>query len=231
MANVFKRLWKLHNSTVNHLAACVPGSEEELLYQEDLALIEEIDLYLHSFAWLRKQQTKEKMRVYLDSWFDYDLLCEQFGISYENAKNSVHWAATQFENKIGWHTLKLIELGYIEEARAAFYIGTGQLKLEQLVTEQCAGKLPEPRFDIFPLADCELELKVLRLISRATLAAYMENIDDKKLADLMYLLKGDSKKGALFRPYLLALLTGGLTEKELIEMETEIKQGIQDIKN
>ena len=71
----------------------------------------------------------------------------------------------------------------------------------------------------------------MRLISRATLVAYMENIDDMKMAYLMYLLKDDSKKGALFRPYLLALLTGGLTEKELIEMETEIKQGIQDIKN
>ena len=231
MANIFKRLWKLHNSTVNHLASCTPDSEEELLYQEDLSLLEEIDEYLHSFAWLRKQQTKDKMRVYLDGCFDYNLLCEQFGISYENAKNSVHWAATQFETKIGWHTLKLIEQGYIEEARAAFYIGTGQLKIEQLVTDQCVDELPAPRFDIFSLADCELELQVLRLISRTTLSAYMNRIDDKKMGYLMYLLKGDSKKGAIFRPYLLALLTGGLNEQELIEMEAEIKQGIQNIRN
>lgn len=224
MANVFKRLWKLHNSTANHLAACLPGSEEEMLYQEDLALIEEIDQYLYSFAWLRKQKTKDKIQVYLGGCFDYNLLCEQFGISYENAKNSVHWAATQFEGKIGWHTLKLIEQGYIEEARAAFYIGTGQLKIEQLVTDQCASKLPEPQYDIFRLADCEQELKVLRLVSKATLSEYMESIDNKKMAYLMYLLKGSTKKGAMLRPYLIALLTGGLHEQELIAMESEIRK-------
>ena len=224
MANVFKRLWKLHNSTANHLAACLPGSEEEMLYQEDLALIEEIDQYLYSFAWLRKQQTKDKMRVYLDGCFDYTLLCEQFGISYENAKNSVHWGAMQFESKIGWHTLKLIEQGYNEEARAAFYIGSGQLKIEQLVTDQCASKLPEPQYDIFRLADCEQELKVLRLVSKATLSEYMESIDNKKMAYLMYLLKGSTKKGAMLRPYLIALLTGGLHEQELIAMESEIRK-------
>lgn len=224
MANVFKRLWKLHNSTANHLAACLPGSEEEMLYKEDLALIEEIDQYLYSFAWLRKQQTKDKMRVYLDGCFDYTLLCEQFGISYENAKNSVHWGAMQFESKIGWHTLKLIEQGYIEEARAAFYIGSGQLKIEQLVTDQCASKLPEPQYDIFRLADCEQELKVLRLVSKATLSEYMESIDNKKMAYLMYLLKGSTKKGAMLRPYLIALLTGGLHEQELIAMESEIRK-------
>ncbi|MBR2724291.1 MAG: hypothetical protein IKB72_02495 [Ruminococcus sp.] len=224
MANVFKRLWKLHNSTVNHLTACSPGSEEEIFYQEDLSLLEEIDEYLHSFAWLRKQQTKEKIRVYLDGCFDYNLLCEQFGISYENAKNSVHWCATQFESKIGWHTLKLIEQGYIEEARAAFYIGTGHLKIEQLVTEQCAGELPEPQYDIFRLADCEQELKVLRLVSRATLSEYMSSIDEKKMAYLMYLLKGTTKKGAMLRPYLIALLTGSLHEQDLIAMESEIRK-------
>lgn len=224
MANVFKRLWKLHNSTVNHLAACAPDSEEELLYHADLSMLEEIDDYLHSFAWLRKQQTKDKIRVYLDGCFDYNLLCEQFGISYENAKNSVHWAATQFESKIGWHTLKLIEQGYTEEARAAFYIGTGQLKVEQLIAEECAGRLPEPQYDIFRLADCEQELKALRLVSRATLSEYMSSIDEKKMAYLMYLLKGSTKKGAMYRPYLIALLTGSLHEKDLIAMENEIRK-------
>lgn len=224
MANIFKRLWKLHNSTANHLAACSSGSEEEMSYQEDLSLLEEIDEYLYSFVWLKKQQTKEKMRVYLDGCFDYNLLCEQFGISYENAKNSVHWCATQFESKIGWHTLKLIEQGYIEEARAAFYVGTGQLKIEELVTEQCASELPEPQYDIFRLADCEQELKVLRLVSRVTLSEYMSSIDEKKMAYLMYLLKGSTKKGAMYRPYLIALLTGSLHEQDLIAMESEIRK-------
>ena len=231
MANIFKRLKNLHNAMVVRLDSSIPGSDDEAVYQESLILLVEIAEYLHSFVWLRKQQTNEKMRVYLDGCFDYNILCEQFGISYENAKNSVHWAAVQFESKIGWHTMKLIEQGYIDEARAAFYIGTGQLKIEQLVTEQCAGQLPAPRYDIISLADCELELKVLRLISRTTLSAYMNRIDDKKMGYLMYLLKGDSKKGALFRPYLLSLLTGGLNEQELIEMEAEIKQGIQNIRN
>lgn len=224
MANVFKRLWKLHNTTVNHLAESSSSSEEEMLYREDLRLLEEIDEYLRSFTWLRKQQTKEKMQVYLDGCFDYNLLCEQFGISYENAKNSVHWAATQFESKIGWHTLKLIEQGYIEEARAAFYIGTGQLKVEQLIAEECAGRLPEPQYDIFRLADCEQELKALRLVSRATLSEYMSSIDEKKMAYLMYLLKGSTKKGAMYRPYLIALLTGSLHEQDLIAMESEIRK-------
>lgn len=224
MANIFKRLKNLHNATVVRLDSSIPGSDDEAVYQESLILLEEIDEYLHSFVWLRKQQTKEKMRVYLDGCFDYNILCEQFGISYENAKNSVHWAAVQFESKIGWHTLKLIEQGYIEEARAAFYIGTGQLKIEQLVTEQCAGQLPAPRYDIFSLADCEQELKTLRLVSKATLSEYMNSVDNKKLAYLMYLLKGSTKKGAMLRPYLIALLTGGLHEQDLIAMESEIRR-------
>ena len=224
MANIFKRLKNLHNTMVLRLDSSIPMSDDEAVYQESLILLEEIDEYLHSFAWLRKQQTKEKMRAYLEGCFDYNLLCEQFGISYENAKNSVHWCATQFESKIGWHTLKLIEKGYIEEARAAFYIGTGQLKIEQLVTEQCAGLLPEPRYDIFSLAECEQELMVLRLISRATISESVDSIDEKKMAYLMYLLKGSTKKGAMLRPYLIELLTGGLHEQDLIAMESEIRR-------
>lgn len=219
MANIFKRLKNLHNTVTTRLAVCPADTD----LQESLRLLEEIDAYLRSFVWLRKQRTKDKMLTYLDGCFDYSLLCTEFGITYEQAKNAVHWAATKFENKIGSHTLKLIEQGCIDEARAAFYIGTGQLKLEELVTEQCVVELPEPLYDIFSLAECEQELRVLRLISKATLASYMESVDDEKMAYLMYLLKGNSKKAALFRPYLVALLAGDLNEQDLIEMENDIR--------
>ena len=226
MANIFKRLKNLHNSVDASLDACVSGSEEEMVYQETMDLIIEIEEFLYSFAWLRKQQAKDKLRIYLDSCFDYGVMCELFCITYEQAKNSVHWAATKFENNIGAHTLRLIEQGFLEEARAAFYIGTGKLKIEQMITEQCVDKLPSPQYNSFSLSECKLELKVLRLISKSTLSTYLEKVNENKMAYIMYLLQSDSKKAALFRPYLIALLTGDLREQDLIEMEENIRNGL-----
>ena len=66
------------------------------------------------------------------------------------------------------------------------------------------------------------------MISKSTLSTYLEKVDENKMAYILYLLQSDSKKAALFRPYLIALLTGELREQDLIEMEEDIRNGFDD---
>ena len=124
MINNFKSLSKTYASTLQELEYVEQGSDRENTLLLAKQLLEEIIDYLKSYKWLYKQSSKEKIKVWIESGYDYDVLCEQFNISYEGARWSVSWANSQFKKKIGENTIKLIKEGLIEEARAAFYVGT-----------------------------------------------------------------------------------------------------------
>lgn len=223
MVSIFKSLSRTYTSTINELKTVANGSDREALLIETKELLDELMDYLKSYDWLHKSTSKEKMKVYLESGFDYDVLCDTFDLSYDNAKMTVSWANGQFKKKIGENTIKLIREGFIDEARSAFYMNSGKINVSMLITSDGLECLPKSKFNIYSLKDCETELKILKLISKTTLQRYMDMMDKEKMAYLLWLLEGQSKKSDLFRPYLLALLNNNLTAEELVELENEIK--------
>ena len=223
MDNVFRSLLKQYTSTITALDSVEVGSDRETILLDAKDLLEEIIAYLKSYKWLYKKGSKEKIQVYLESGYDYEVLCEKCNITYDNAKSSVAWAGSQFKKKIGENTIKLIKEGYIDEARSAFYAKSGQVTVESYITPSGLEILPSPKFDIYSLESCKTELQILRLISKATFKKYEDLMDKDKMAYLLWLLEGSSRKSDLYRPFIQAILSDTMTTEELIELEPSIK--------
>ena len=226
MVNTFKGLLRLSVRIETKLKHAVKGSIDEASLKDAQELIDELKNYMYSYTWLYKQKAKEKIKCFIESGFDYEAFMDEFRLSSYQARNAVSWANRQFKKKIGENTLTLLNQGFIDEARAAFYASSGQCTLQDMVLKECYDKMPESKLCFYKLSDCELELRVLRIMSKANLDAYYNEVDMDHLAFLRYLLEGHSKRAELFRPYMVKLLMNELTVDELVAMEEEIERQI-----
>ena len=216
MESIFKALSKEYNSVKDNPDAAVAEKRE---------LLEEIVKYVNSMTWLSRKATKEKISFYIKSGYDYDSLCKEFDITYEAAKNAVKWASKQLKAKIGRNTVQLIRFGYIEEARVAFYVGIGRISRENLFVSDLNGVLPESKYSaIYNLQDCVAELVLLRRMSLAYFKKYADKVDSKKMAYLLSLIEGDSRKAMWLRPYIINAIQGYTTLEDLLGMEEKIKK-------
>ena len=216
MENIFKALSKEYNA--------VKDKQDEDLIEKKELLVEVVD-YVNSMKWLSRTPVKKKITFFIKSGYDYEALCTEFNISYESAKNSVKWASKQLKSKIGEHTLKLIRDGYISEARDAFYVGTGQISRDNLFLSDIARVLPESKFSAaYDLQDCLSELEFLRKISLDYIKKLTKKVDKSKLAYLLSLIEGSSRKATWLRPYIIDMLMGYMKIEELLVMEEKIKE-------
>lgn len=216
MESVFKALSKEYNSVKNNQDDNVAEKRE---------LLEEIVKYVNSMEWLKREKTKEKILFYIKSGYDYEALCKEFNITYEAAKNAVKWASKQLKAKIGRNTVQLTRFGYIEEARVAFYVGIGKISRENLFVSDLNGILPEGKYSaIYNLQDCVAELALLRRMSLAYLKKYADKVDIKKMAYLLSLIEGESRKATWLRPYIINMIQGYTTLEDLLGMEEKIKK-------
>lgn len=216
MESIFKSLSKEHNSVKNNPDEAVAAKRE---------LLEEIVEYVNSLGWLSRTKTKDKVRFFIKSGYDYEALCKEFGITYESAKNAIKWASKQLKAKIGRNTVQLIRFGYIEEARIAFYVGVGKISRDNLFVSDLNNLLPESKYSaIYDLQDCIAELALLRKMSLAYLKKYSDKIDNKKMAYLLSLIEGDSRKATWLRPYIINTIQGYTKIEDLLAMEEKIKK-------
>ncbi len=216
MESIFKSLSKEHNSVKNNPNEAVASKRE---------LLEEIVEYVNSMEWLSRSKTKDKIRFFIKSGYDYEALCNEFNITYEAAKNAVKWASKQLKSKIGRTTVQLIRFGYIEEARVAFYVGIGKISRNNLFISDLNGILPESKYSaIYDLQDCVAELALLRKMSQAYLKKYADKVDGKKMAYLLSLIEGDSRRAMWLRPYIINMIQGYTTLEDLLGMEEKIKK-------
>ncbi len=224
MVNSFKNLINLYNSTLQEIQIFEQDATTSSNLQKAKVLLEEIISYMNSYSWLKHKSSKEKVRVWTESGFDYKVLCEECGVSYQTARQCICWANSKFKAKIGENTLALIKEGLMDEARAAFYLHSGMVGLENFVNTEYQGYLPQAKFNIYSLKECENELKILRLISKARFQNYLDLMDEEKMAYVLWLLMGQSKKSDVFRPYILSLLRDELSAEDLISMEDSIRR-------
>ena len=216
MESIFKALSREYNA--------VRDIQDENL-QDKKELLSEVVDYVNSMKWLSRTPAKKKIAFFIKSGYDYEALCTEFDISYESAKNSVKWASKQLKSKIGEHTIKLIRDGYISEARDAFYVGTGQISRENLFLSDIARILPESKFSAaYDLQDCLTELVYLSKISLDYIEKLAKKVDKHKLAYLLSLIEGSSRKATWLRPYIIDMLMGYMKIEELLVMEEKIKE-------
>lgn len=216
MESIFKALSKEYNSVKDI---------QDVSLEDKQDLLKEITEYVNSMEWLSRVKTKEKISFFIKSGYDYGALCEEFGVSYESAKNAVKWASKQLRRKIGKDTIKLIRSGFIEEARVAFYVGSGKISRENLFLADMVDSLPESKYSAaYDLQDCLSELVYLRKISLSYIDKHAEKVNLNKLAYLISLIEGSSKKAVWLRPYIVSMLQGNMKIEDLLVMEEKIKK-------
>lgn len=74
------------------------------------------------------------------------------------------------------------------------------------------------------MQDCIAELALLRKMSLAYLDKYAEGVDSSKLAYLLSLIEGDSRKATWLRPYIINMIQGYTKLEDLLAMEEKIKK-------
>ena len=190
-------------------------------------LLEEIIEYVDSMEWLSRESLKSKITFFIKSGYDYSKFTEEFDISYESAKNSIKWAAKKLREKIGSNTLSLIKNGYIDEARMAFYVGTGKLNRDDLFVKDLVDILPKAKYCVgYDLTDCIKEISILKNLSQKRLAYYDAVMDRDKMAFLMDVLENNSLQGTYMRPYLIKVVQGELELSDLKMVQEEINKNM-----
>lgn len=218
--NFFREIESTYKETVQIYREAKKNKDPDYPVIEDrMALMEEIRQYVRSYEWVKQDEAKEKIKVYLSSGFSYETLCKEFDTTYNAARVSVNWLSKQLQKKIGQNTLEHIRNYEIKEARSTFYVCSGKVKVKEYLLNDLIERLPDPEFGTYYLEECETELKVLSLMTKARLDDYMERVDIKKMAYLLYLLDGETREAEAFRPYLMAMLEGEMTAQEVIETE------------
>ena len=216
MESIFKALSKEYNSVKDIQDASLENKQD---------LLNELVEYVNSMDWLTRVKTKERISFFIKSGYDYEALCKEFSLSYVSAKNAVKWASKQLRKKIGVDTIQLIRSGFIEEARVAFYVGSGKISRENLFLSEMVDILPESKFSAaYTLQDCLSELVYLRKISLNYIERHAEKVNVNKLAYLLSLIEGSSKKAVWLRPYIIDMLQGYIKIEDLLVMEEKIKE-------
>lgn len=216
MESIFKALSKEYNSVKD---------VQDVALADKHDLLNELVEYVNSMDWLTRVKTKKKISFFIKSGYDYEALCKEFDISYESAKNAVKWASKQLRRKIGKDTLKLIRNDFIEEARVAFYVGSGKISRANLFLADMVDSLPESKYSAaYDLQDCLSELVYLRKISLSYIDNHAEKVNLNKLAYLLSLIEGSSKKAVWLRPYIVSMLQGNMKIEDLLVMEEKIKE-------
>lgn len=216
MESIFKVLSKEYNSVKDI---------QDVSLEDKQDLLKEIIEYINSMDWLSRVKTKERISFFIKSGYDYNALCNEFGLSYVSAKNAVKWASKQLKAKIGKDTVGLIRSGFINEARVAFYVGSGKISRENLFLSDMVDVLPESKYSAsYDLQDCLSELVYLRKISVNYIERHAEKVNVNKLAYLLSLIEGNSKKAVWLRPYIVGMLQGNIKIEDLLSVEEKVKK-------
>lgn len=221
--NVVKELMREKAKTEDLIKKTPENEDDYEFYKDKLSVIEEILEYVNSYEWVKQKKIKDKMRFFIESGFDYDLYCKTYNVDYQSARSSAKYAYSLLTKKIGENTVSLIKKDYIDEARAAFYVGTGVIDKERYIVKSMAEVLPEEKFTAgIGLDECKKELIMISNMSQFRLSRYKQVMDRDKMAYIMHLLVGSSKRADLFRPYIMAYLNNRMTYEELLEAEEDI---------
>jgi hypothetical protein len=214
-------------SGFKHLDDLKKGLQEtrDLINNEDalkgfdaqLSVLGEIKRYEMSLEWLKQKEYKEKVKTFITTNFDYRLMQEVYGGTYESLRNSMHYANESFLKHIGQNTIKLIEQGDIEIARLQFYKCSGRLKDTDIFPLSIIDMLPEPKYSNRKLSDCSKELRFLYNHNLATMQNRIGKLDSDNLKYIQWVLHSDSETASAAKSKLLYLLLGGVALKDAVK--------------
>lgn len=155
-----------------------------------LRLLSSIISYVNSYEWLAQTKTKEKIKLFLLSKYNYKVVAAQYKLKLNSLEVSISYAAKRLEKKIGHNTIDLILEGKVELAEQEFLIGSGKFQpTTELFIEGITKLLPRPEKDTgVELYASERELRFLSYFTRRNMNKISDSLDQNRIKHLLYLL-------------------------------------------
>ena len=152
--------------------------------------LEEINSYMLSFGWLTHAKTKERVRTFIDTSYNYVESAKILNVeSRSSFETSIWYTSKKFEERIGVDTLKLILDGRVDEGLRQFRVGTGNLSLSTLIPDGVVSHVPKSKYNglISPSA-CGKELRLLKNLTSKKIEAAIQSRNEDNIYFIRYIL-------------------------------------------
>ena len=160
------------------------------LEEKKLELLQDIVAYISSLTWLKRQDSKKKIKFFLSHKFSYEDTAREFKTSVKSIQTSVSLANKTLKSVLGDNLLTLIKKGDLDKAYIQFGTVTGKIKLSNYILEGVLARiLPPNNNESIILSDCKKELEFLRMFSTINLKEELKQLDSDKLAFLLHVLQ------------------------------------------
>lgn len=143
--------------------------------------------YIYDGDWAR-ESTREKMKMFIRSKFDYKYVCSACNTSRECLDVFLSRQEKRLIGIIG-KPFELICKGEIEEGMRLFGSATGAVSIKREICYNTTEILPEPKIkEGLTIGECGKEIAFLRNISKAALKEQLNGCDTEKLSHLLFLI-------------------------------------------
>jgi hypothetical protein len=168
--------------------------------------------YLNSFEWLTHAKTKERVKLFISSRYDYKFCTEQLNMESLSAfETSMWYTAKKFQSKIGENTIDLIMDGAISTALIQFNTGTGKMGLVSILPHGVGNLLPAPlSTGAISISECRGELELLKSLVLKTIKSKLSSLGRDNLAFLRHILESTDVRFSTHRQLLYSYLLGSV---------------------
>jgi hypothetical protein len=182
--------------------------------------------------YLSHKKSKERLSYLLKSGFKYQQTADYFKTSKNSIEALASYANKLLREKVGSDTIKLVREGRIEEARTHFSIAIGQVKPKEQFIEGISKLFPESKNAYISIEDCKVEMKFLLMFTHQNIEKLCKQINQEKIAHLLYILNSSDAKLTGERDLLYRLLKGEFNkskDEEYISVTNQILNAIKDL--
>lgn len=192
------------------------SDESRVLLLKQRDALNEINDYLWSFEWLSHESSKQKVRLFLESGYNYKDVWQKAGsTSRTSFETSIWHAARVFQKKIGESTLQLILDGKVDEGLRQFRISIGKMDLTQFIPKSLCDMLPVKEYTrMYSLSECLAELRFLKNLTYSNIKSRLSLLDEVKLSFLRYVLESPDPRYAKRRELMYRYLEGKINDLE-----------------
>lgn len=228
---IFKQLKEAVFTVSNRLQSNPLVDEEaKQLEEKRYDALMEIIKYARSLDFLSHESTKEKLRFFFQSRFDYKKTANHFGCPLNNIESAVSYAGKRLERRIGRDTVQMIVQAQTQDALDAamlqFRVGTNSCSGQNLFLCNMSEWFPEPaKMGFRDLSEFRMELQLLQMFSMSFFQHFLDSVDHKRLAHLLYILQSADNVHVMERQVLYRILQGEYrNDKEAWDAWTSLQE-------
>ncbi|WP_080832392.1 hypothetical protein [Cohnella massiliensis] len=187
--------------------------EAKRLEESRYAALMEIVEYTRTQDFLTHKSVKNKIRFFFNSNYNYKLTAEHFNCPLNNIESTVSYAGKCLEKRIGRDTIRLVMQAQTQDALDAamlqFRIGINPTGTQSLFVGDLSKWFPEPsNMGFRDLSEFRKEMRLLFFFSIGYFKECFAQVDQKRLAHLLYILQSTDNAHVMERQVLYRLLQG-----------------------